>query len=149
MIARFWDALFDYADKAKADGDQLRLDICHEIEDLLQKAYDDGMDNKTMITNYKPKNTLSKLVASIPDIEIYKDPTDGKMFWELDGKYFDYPEEVIKYLINLRSDATIRDMGRFKGTFLEAVLESIEDLKPGVVFQGKARSIAERVRKNK
>ena len=49
MIGKFWDALFDYADEAKANGDMTRYEICHEIEDILQKAYDDGLKYSNVI----------------------------------------------------------------------------------------------------
>ena len=143
MIAKFWEALFDYADKVKEEGDETRYEIVHEIEDILQKAYDGGMDNKTMVTDWNPGDKVGKLVGSIPDIEIYKDPNDGKMFWELDGRYFDYPEEVIKYLIEFRSNEAIREMGRFRGRFLAAIYDSIEDFGLVKALEGKKRKIIE------
>lgn len=148
MIARFWDALFEYADKVKKE-DKVKYEAVLEVESILQKAYDGGMDNKSMVTNWNPRDPVGKLVAAIPDIEVYRDPTDNKLFWELDDRFFDYPEEVIRYLIDFRTDKAVREMNKFKGTFLQAVLESIDDLRPGAIMYGRARAIATRVRKEK
>ena len=143
MIAKFWEALFDYADKVKEEGDETRYEIVHEIEDILQKVYDEGMEGKTMVLGWNPGDKIGKLVGSIPDIEIYKDPNDGKMFWELDGHYFDYPEEVIKYLIDFRTNEGIREMGRFRGQFLAAIYDSVEDFGLLRALEGKKRPIRE------
>lgn len=78
MIGTFFDALFDYADEAKANGDMTRYEICHEIQDLLQKAYDDGMSNSNVIKSHKPKGRVEELVMSIPDILVYKDKKMGR-----------------------------------------------------------------------
>lgn len=147
MIARFWNALFDYADKAKEEGNQLKVDIVHEIEGLLQMAYDGGMDHKSLVTDWHPKDRVGKLVASIPDIEVYRDPHDKKLFWELDGRYFDYPEEVLTYLINFRTDKAIKQMSDYKALFLEAVKESIEEFRLSHIFSGDSRKIKDKNRK--
>lgn len=134
MIARFWDALFDYADNVKKSGDKERYEIVHDIEDLLQTAYDTGMDRKSAVLGWKPKTSIEKLVASIPDIEVFKDPSDGKLFWELGNRYFDYPEEVIMYLIDFRTNKVTNEINRFKAMFLEAISESVKEFKASSLF---------------
>jgi len=122
MIGTFFDALFDYADEAKANGDMTRYEICHEIEDLLQKAYDDGMSNSNVIKSHKPKGKVEELVMSIPDILVYKDKKDGQIWYELEcddyhkatRMRFDSPEEVIKRVIDFRSNKIVATMGEAK-----------------------------------
>ena len=143
MISKFWDALFDYADKAKAENDMVRYGIIHDVEDLLQEAYDRGMEGKKMVRDYQPKSGIPKMVSMIPDIEIYKDTQDGTMFYELDGKHFDYPEEVIKYLIDFRSGEAVKEMARYRARFLEAVKDSIDEFTLGNALEGKQRMIRE------
>lgn len=147
MIARFWDALFDYADKVKESGDTQAYKIVHDIEDILQKTYNDGMEYKCAVTDWKPKRQIDKLVGSIPDIEVYRDPADEKIFWELDGKYFDYPEEVIKYLIDFRTRKACKEVNKFKALFLQAVHESIKDFR-AVDVLSQPRTINERRKDN-
>lgn len=149
MIARFWDALFDYADEAKRNKDRTRYEICHEIQNLLQEAYDKGIERRSAIKDYKPGirreklPAIERIVISIPDIEIYRDKNDAKYYFELDGRHFDYPEEVLFYLIDYRSNEAIKQIADFRATFLKAVQDSIEDLSPSKALKGKQRTVKE------
>lgn len=117
MIGKFWDELFRYADKAKADKDEQRYEIVHEIEDILQNAYDLGISSSRVVVGYEGKNEMERLILSIPDIEVFHDDSDGTVWYELTFEYddrtdaarrrFDTPQEIIKYLIQYRT-ATIR-----------------------------------------
>lgn len=137
MIGKFWDALFDYADEAKANGDMTRYEICHEIEDLLQKAYDDGMSNSNVIKSHKPKGKVEELVMSIPDIKVYKDKTDGQIWYELDCEYgegherfrYDTPEEVIMRLIDYRTNKINSNMGEEKKLLLLYISKRLDELR--------------------
>lgn len=144
MLARFWDVLFDYADKARKEGNQLKVDVAHDIEGLLQMAYDGGMDDKSLVMDWNPKDKVGRLVSSIPGIEVYRDPHDKTLFWELDGRFFDYPEEVLRYLISFRTDKATRTMGEYKALFLEAVKESIEDFRLSAILTGGTKKIKEK-----
>lgn len=52
----------------------------------------------------KPRNALEEVVISIPGIEVFRDPTDKQIFYEMDGRHYDKPVEVLKELINYRQN---------------------------------------------
>lgn len=137
MIGKFWDALFDYADEAKAKGDMTRYEICHEIEDILQKAYDDGLKHSNVIKSHKPQGKVEELVMSIPDIVVYKDKNDGEIWYELqcenndeyDTIRFDYPEEVIARIIDYRTNKLRASMGEEKRLLLMYIADRVEKVR--------------------
>ena len=137
MIGKFWDALFDYADDAREKGDETRLKVCHEIQDLLQKAYDDGMEFSSVIKSRTPKTKLEKLVLSIPDIKVYKDPNDGQIWYELECEdpshtykmRYDYPEEVLKRVIDYRTNKLTSSMSAEREKILIYLSKLIRDVK--------------------
>ena len=137
MIGKFWDALFDYADEAKAKGDMTRYEICHEIEDILQKAYDDGLKYSNVIKSHKPEGKVEELVMSIPDIVVYKDKNDGQIWYELqceindeyDTIRFDYPEEVIARIIDYRTNKLRASMREEKKLLLMYIANRIEKIR--------------------
>lgn len=136
MIGKFFDALFDYADKAKEEGDMRKYEICHEIEDLLQKAYDDGLKCSRVIKNHKPKGKVEELVMSIPDIKVYKDKNDGQIWYELDCEYnkydnarYDYPEEIIKKIIDYRTNRINALMGEEKELMLTYISKRLREIR--------------------
>lgn len=110
MIGKFWDELFRYADKLKKRKEYDKLDAVHHVEDLLQKAYDNGMSDSREVMGYVGKTDLEKLILLIPDIKVYIDPWDDNIWYELGFEYnggydkrrFDTPEEVVKHLIRYR-----------------------------------------------
>ena len=137
MIGKFWDALFQYADEAKENGDMVRYRICHEIEDILQKTFDESMKYSQVVKNYNPKSTIGRLVNSIPDIKVYKDPDDGQIWYELeceDDKHkdtlrFDYPEEVIKKVIDFRTNRKTASMGAEREKILIYISKLLRDVR--------------------
>lgn len=136
MIGKFWEVLFDYADKAKAEGDRRKYEICHEIEDLLQQAYDDGMEFSSVIKGHKPKDKVEEMVLSIPDIKVYKDKNDGQIWYELESEYndyeirrFDYPEEVIKQVIAYRTKRLESAMGKERDMLLTYISKRLTEIK--------------------
>lgn len=135
MIGRFWDALFDYADSMKEKGDQKAYEVCHDIEDLLQSAYDEGMSCSNVIRNHKPKTRLEALVLSIPDIRVYKDKNDGQIWYELEceDRYtrtrYDTPDEVIKKVIEYRTNKLNNSMGEEKTLLLRYISRRLEELR--------------------
>jgi hypothetical protein len=136
MIGKFWDALFDYADKAKEEGDMRKYEICQEIEDLLQKAYDDGLKCSKVIKSHKPKTKVEELVMSIPDIKVYKDKNDGYIWYELSAMNgghetdrFDYPEEIIKKLIEYRTNRLNSSMGEEKELMLTYISKRLREIR--------------------
>lgn len=136
MIGKFWDALFDYADDAREKGDETRLKICHEIQDLLQQAYDDGMSTSIVVKSRTPKTKVEKLALSIPDIKVYKDPNDGQIWYELecedrckDTMRYDYPEEVLKRVIDYRTNRLTSSMGAEREKVLIYLSKLIRDVR--------------------
>lgn len=135
MIGKFWDVLFDYADQAKANGDNARYTICHEIQDLLQDVYDTSLKYSSVIKSRTPQSKCEELVLSIPDIVVYKDPDDGQIWYSLlirgrDYEYrrFDYPEEVLDYIIKNRTKNINDSMVNEKQMLLEYISNRIAKL---------------------
>lgn len=145
MLGKFWDALFDYADNAKAEGDKRKYEICHEIQDILQKAYDDGLKHSNVIKTHKPKGKCEELVMSIPDIKVFKDKDDGELWYELEIENrgyetmrFDYPEEVLRYIIDNRTRRISESMTQEKNMILAYISKRIVEIRnvPDVLEQG-------------
>lgn len=135
MIGRFWDVLFDYADEMKAKGDQKAYEVCHDIEDLLQKAYDEGLSCSNVIKNHKPKTKIEALVQSIPDIIVYKDKNDGQIWYELESEdrytrtRCDTPEEVLEKIISYRTNRLNNSMNEEKTLLLRYISRRLEELR--------------------
>lgn len=155
MIGKFWEALFTYADKAKAEGNKEKLEIVHEIEEILQMTYDLGMSSSSVITDFKGRNDLERLVVSIPDVLVYYDKTDGSIWYELDyevttehgGKRrFDSPQEVIKYLIDFRARKIANSMGAERKAAIEYMIDRLKSIKPNDIYNN-PKGIVEKRRK--
>lgn len=136
MIASFFEAMFAYADDLKAQGKTAEYETVHHVEDLLQQAYDSGIQRSSVIKGRKGSGTMEKLVLSIPDILVYKDPTDGQIWYELEcderemeRKRFDYPEEVLRHVIDYRTHEISKNMGYERELFLRYVSQRIRDLR--------------------
>ena len=135
MIGKFWDVLFDYADRVKAEGNKIKYEAVHEIEDLLQKTYDDGIKSSNVIKNRTPKGGVERLVLSIPDIMVYKDKQDGQVWYELEAftehgcKRFDTPEEVIKAIIDYRTNKLNASMGEEKDLMLVYISKRLREIR--------------------
>ena len=108
MIGRIWEELFRYADDLKAREEWEKYAAVREIEDRLLEIWDDAEHFKTR-TEKEPQNKIEEIVLSIPGLEVFRDPRDKNIFYEMDGRHFDRPEEVIRALIRYRS------AGRKKG----------------------------------
>ena len=136
MIGKFWDELFDYADKLKAEGKMTELETVHHVQDILQKVYDRGIAKSSVIKNHKPKTTVEKLVMSIPDIIVYKDKNDGQIWYELEcfgtdngGRRFDTPEEIILAIIDYRTNRVNSQMGREKELMLTYISQRLREIR--------------------
>lgn len=142
MIGKFFDALFDYADELKAQGKMVEYRTVHAVEDILQKAYDDGVSASSVINGYKGKSEMERLILSIPDITVYKDKNDGMVWYELDLEYdthgakrrFDTPQEVVKHLISYRTKKVKDNIGAEKKYMLQVMMSRLNKLNSNDVF---------------
>lgn len=128
MISRFWETLFDLRDKLQAEHRFTAWNAVGDVENLLQQAYDDGMEFSSKIVDKKPDGKLEELVLSIPDIAVFYDTLDKTYFYELDNRHFDYPEEVIEYVISFRKMQQTQAMQKVKNEVLEFVKDMLTDL---------------------
>lgn len=128
MISRFWETLFDLRDKLQSEHRFTAWNAVGDVENLLQQAYDDGMEFSSKIVDKKPDGKLEELVLSIPDIAVFYDKTDKTYFYELDNRHFDYPEEVIEYVISFRKMQQTQAMQKAKNEVLEFVKDMLTDL---------------------
>lgn len=119
MIGRFLNAMFDYGDQAKAEGNEEKYKIIQNIQDMIQIVYDEGTEFRSYVRDYKPKNKVEEIILSVPDLEVYHDKTDDSYYYEIDDRHFDTPEEVVKYIIstfgNRRREHYYRKKHRPKG----------------------------------
>lgn len=137
MIGKFWDRLFDYGDQAKEQGDMVRYKVCHEIADILQQTYDEGIKSSSVIKGRKPKTRLEALVLSIPDIKVYKDPNDGQIWYELECEdkthketsRYDYPEEVLKKIVEYRTNRLTASMGAEREVVLSFMINELRNIR--------------------
>ena len=109
MIARFWDKLFKREDYyrerlLKAKGDEKKIleakyDALQEIDAILQKVWDDAEENSLIVTGAIPRTPHDKIVLNVAGLQIYEDPEDSQLYYELDNHHFDTEEEVLFYVI--------------------------------------------------
>lgn len=145
MIGKLWEELFQYADDLKAREEWEKLAAVHEIEARLLKAWDSAEHFKSNIDK-KPKNKLEELVLSIPGLEVFKDPKDKQIFYEMDGRHFDKPEEVIRALIDYRNAGRKQAMTQTKIEIYRHIHKHLKgmalkdlDEEKGAVVKPKAR----------
>jgi hypothetical protein len=149
MIGKFWDMLFAYADKAKANGDKERYEIVQEIETMLQTAYDLGVSSSSVIVDYRGRGDMERLILSIPDIRVYHDKTDDTVWYELDFEYeehggtrrFDTPQEVIKYLIQYRAKSLNRNMGAERAAAIEFMTNRLKKITLSEIYGNPKRIV--------
>lgn len=101
MIGKFWSVLFKYADQTKkmygVTSEQYKT--VQEIEDLLQQVYDEGIQYEIDM-DMRPTCKEEAIAFTITGLERH---TDGEhLFYELDGRHFDTPKEVLEYVIKDR-----------------------------------------------
>lgn len=135
MIHRFWEELFKIRDEYKAQGNWTAYNAVGKVKEALQNAYDDGLQFKSRIRGKKPVGKTEELVLSIPDIRVYKDNMDSTYFYELDNRHFDEPEEVIEWLIKVRSGLEADVMSQCKSDILAYIQKLVEDVAPARVIQ--------------
>ena len=151
MIGKFWECLFSYADKMKAENRLIELNVVRRIEQMLLEAYDAGLANAVVIKDKKPKNKLEELVLSIPDIVVYYDKNDHSYMYELDaycddgnmhdGHHFDTPEEVIQYLIKVRNVERKHAIGQAKADVYKYIARQIRSIKSNDINDDKPKNI--------
>lgn len=130
MIAKFWDEIFNLCDEYAEKKNYHDREIVRAVGEKLQKAYDDGIEFAKVIKNKKPENEAEKYVLSIPDIKVYHDNTDDTYFYDLDGKHFDSPEEVLKYMIEYRQlhqEKIVQDVRRETLEFIKRQLKEVQN----------------------
>ena len=110
MIAKFWNSLFRLADtyreksikaeyKEAKEMAKHKYDAIEEVQVLLQNAWDNGEENKEALDGCRPTNPHEELILQIAGLEIYQDPDDKQIFYELDNHHFDTEDEVLSYII--------------------------------------------------
>ena len=128
MIDRFYIGLLNYADHVKETGTPEQLETVRTIIDMLQKAYDDGLRAREPVTNKKPRDAFEAFVLTIPDIQVFYDPTDHSYFYELDYFHFDDPREVMNHLIDFRTNKRGWCAAKAKGDILRYIAKKIEEV---------------------
>lgn len=128
MINKFWEELFILRDNLKDSHQFTAWNAVGKVEKTLQNVYDDGLKFASVIADKKPDSKVEELVLSIPDIKVYLDNTDHTYFYELDRRHFDYPEEVIEWLITFRTKVETDVMTACKMDMLNAIKTLIENV---------------------
>lgn len=126
MIARFWNALFDYGEECEKDSKS--YEIYQDICTILQRVYDNGNTNAVIVKGKEPVDKVEEMVLTIPDIMVFHDMTDDTYFYELDGKHFDSADEVIKYLIETRKKLQVQCMKDAQTNILNHIYQWVKKI---------------------
>ncbi len=108
MIGKFYDYLFEIGDRyAKEYGRKsFPVEIVHEITDALHRAYDEGQENKILVSNRPPESLEEVLAFGHERVTPYIDPDDGQLMFELCiggtayKKHCDTAYEVVTKIVN-------------------------------------------------
>lgn len=98
-----------------------------EIEDILQKVYDDGNKYRNKVKGFEPQTDLEAAVSTISNIRIYKDSEDLTYFYSLDGRHFDSAREVFDHLKAVRAHKVKVEMADEKRLIREKAQKIIYD----------------------
>lgn len=134
MIAKFWDAIFEYGDLLKAEKRLEEHKFLENVDRMLQKVYDDGISCATVVKGKEPSSDLEKFVLSIRDIIVYHDAQDDSYYYDLDGHHFDTPEEVMNYFVDTRAKLQAKAMYKVKKEMLETILMKISNIPEGALI---------------
>ena len=148
MIGRIWEELFHYADDLKAREEWEKYAAVQEIEDRLLEIWDDAERFKTRIEK-EPQNKLEEIVLSIPGLEVFRDPRDKNIFYEMDGRHFDRPEEVIRALIRYRSAGRKKAMTQTKIEMYKYIHAHLKKMALEDLNEEKNREITEKTKARK
>ena len=104
MISKFFDELFDFADKTKEEkkSSSPEYKTVRQIIDLLQRVYDKGDSYSDDELTRKPTTKAEEIVFSIPGVVVYEDKQDGTLCYEIDHNHYDSAAEVITHIIDDR-----------------------------------------------
>lgn len=148
MIGRIWEELFRYADDLKARKEWEKYVVVREIEDMLLEIWDDAERFKTKIEK-EPQNKIEEIVLSIPGLEVFRDPRDKNIFYEMDGRHFDRPEEVIRALIRYRSAGRKKAMTQTKIEIYKHIHAHLKEMALEDLNEEKSREITEKTKPRK
>lgn len=110
MIARIVNDLCKLGDKYRLEYDQAddpreaelisaKRDAIREMDDLIQKAWDEGESMRTELFEVQPKTIEDVLVLGITGLRVFLDPADGQIFYELENRHIDTEKEVLMRVI--------------------------------------------------
>ena len=148
MIGRIWEELFHYADDLKAREEWEKYAAVQEIEDRLLEIWDDAERFKTRIEK-EPQNKIEEIVLSIPGLEVFRDPRDKNIFYEMDGRHFDRPEEMIRALIRYRSAGRKKAMTQTKIEIYKHIHAHLKEMALEDLNEEKSREITEKTKPRK
>jgi hypothetical protein len=89
----------------------------------------------------KPRNALEEVVISIPGIEVFRDPTDKQIFYEMDGRHYDKPVEVLKELINYRQNGRKQAMRIVKNEAFRYIKNAVKLLRVNTLDEEKSKTV--------
>lgn len=142
MIARFWDALFDYGDMLHEQGREDDHKVLEEVYDILQRVYDNGIKSQMVIKDKMPESKLEEFVLSIKDIIVYQDGQDFSYYYDLDGHHFDTPEEVMNYLVAQRLRLQVKAMNKARNEIFKFIERKIDEISiPKVVGKSTPKTV--------
>lgn len=145
MLGAMWNAIFNYADELKERKEFDKLEAVKEVERLLIQAFDDTEECKARV-RMKPRNALEEVVISIPGIEVFRDPTDKQIFYEMDGRHYDKPVEVLKELINYRQNGRKQAMRIVKDEAFRYIKNAVKLLSVNTLDEEKSKVVGRKDR---
>jgi len=130
MLATFWDKLFEYKDKVKKEYGKKSAEYktVHEIEDILQEAYDECNRIKDITAiNVRPKSENDRYIfEKLPEVRVCEDK-DGYYFM-LDGMHFETASEVFDYIIRDRRQNYKELNARYNNMYKDACSQLVKKL---------------------
>lgn len=121
----------------RRNEDLLRL---IEMRAELYYPHDDTEACKSRV-KMKPRNALEEVVISIPGIEVFRDPTDKQIFYEMDGRHYDKPVEVLNELINYRQNGRKQAMRIVKDEAFRYIKNAVKLLTLNTLDEEKSKTV--------
>lgn len=122
MVSKFFDIMMDYCDEEKKNGNMGNVYAAREIFRRCEKTFQEYEKCRVDDENFEGKTTLEKLAMKNYAIRTHVDP-DGLRRYEMDGRNFDNPTEIVEYLISIRNRKEELLLADSKKTFNKKMLD--------------------------
>ena len=120
MVSSMWNAIFDYADKKKEEGNEKAVEIAHEIEDVMQDAYDKSISLTRNVRLRNPQTDLEECIFSLPGLKRKLDKSDNSEYFTYNHMNYENCKTLFKEIMGVYLEAN---------NLMNNYREEIKDLK--------------------